>query len=84
MRDSLLFFPQFHVRYMLNYGVAAVLVADLRESCSSFLRTNQCYDRLCSLVFRHGCALTSNQLILNLLGRPLNPDALCRDIQNQL
>lgn len=68
--------------YMVNYGVAAILVSDMRAACSSFLRDGSCYARMRDLLFACGSEIPSRHLISRVLnGRSPNPEALIAELR---
>jgi hypothetical protein len=72
--------------YMVNYGLGAVLTAEMRarliESLGPFDAGNpKWYGWLSDKLLRFGSERDTRSLMQDLLGRPLSPDALLRQIQ---
>ena len=71
--------------YMVNYGLGAVLTAEIRartiESIGPFDAGNtRWYGWLSDRLLRFGSERDTRSLMQDLLGRPLSPDALLRQI----
>lgn len=71
--------------YMMNYAAGAILVADLRarlrELYGPWERGDPgWYRRVSEALYRFGLERTSEQVILDLLGRPVSPQALLDDL----
>jgi hypothetical protein len=72
--------------YMVNYGLGAVLTAEIRartiESIGPFDAGNaNWYEWLSDRLLRFGSERDTRLLMRDLLGRPLSPDALLRQIE---
>jgi hypothetical protein len=72
--------------YMVNYGLGAVLTAEMRartvEAIGAFDAGNpKWYGWLSDRLLRFGSDRDTRSLMQDLLGRPLSPDALLRQIQ---
>ena len=71
--------------YMVNYGLGAVLTADLRARISSqigpFVAGNpHWYPWLTENLLRFGSEQETSALLLQFLGRPVSPDALLHEL----
>jgi hypothetical protein len=71
--------------YMVNYGLGAVLTAEIRartiEAIGAFDAGNpRWYGWLSDRLLRFGSERDTRSLMQELLGRPLSPDALLRQI----
>ena len=72
--------------YMVNYGLGAVLTAEIRartvEAIGAFDAGNpRWYGWLSDRLLRFGSERDTRSLMQDLLGRPLSPDALLRQIE---
>jgi Zn-dependent M32 family carboxypeptidase len=72
--------------YMVNYGLGAVLTAEMRaatrEAIGTFDAGNpRWYDWLSARLLRHGSARDTRELMQELLGRPVSPAALLAQVQ---
>ena len=72
--------------YMVNYGLGAVLTAEIRartvEAIGAFDAGNpRWYGWLSDRLLRFGSERDTRSLMKDLLGRPLSPDALLRQIE---
>jgi hypothetical protein len=72
--------------YMVNYGLGAVLTAEIRartvEAIGAFDAGNpKWYGWLSDRLLRFGSERDTRSLMQDLLGRPLSPDALLRQIE---
>jgi hypothetical protein len=71
--------------YMINYGLGAVVTADLRQrirdAIGPFDTGNpRWYAWTTEALLRHGGAVPTNELLRRVLGRPVSPDALLAQI----
>jgi hypothetical protein len=71
--------------YMVNYGLGSVLTAEMRratvEAIGSFDAGNpKWHEWTAEKLLRYGSEKTAKQLMDELLGRPLSPDALLTEI----
>jgi hypothetical protein len=71
--------------YMVNYGLGAVLTADLRARIASeigpFVTGNaKWYPRLTEHLLRFGTEIETSELLRQFMGRPVSPKALLRSI----
>ena len=72
--------------YMINYGLGAVLTADIREhirdSIGLFDRGNpRWYPWTSAHLLQFGSSIDTSQLLQQFLGRPVSPDAILRQIE---
>jgi hypothetical protein len=72
--------------YMVNYGLGAVLTAELREHVAGAIGAFDAgnarwYPWLSERLLRYGSARDTRSLMIDLLGRPVSPDALLRQMQ---
>ena len=72
--------------YMVNYGLGAVLTAELRarttQAIGAFDTGNaRWYDWLSGQLLQYGAERDTRQLLHDLLGRPVSPDALLEQIK---
>jgi oligoendopeptidase F len=72
--------------YMVNYGLGAVLTAEMRERVSQAIGpfdtgNPQWYPWLSDRLLRFGSERDAQSLMRDLLGRPASPDALLRQMQ---
>lgn len=72
--------------YMINYGLGAVLTADIREhisdSIGSFDRGNaRWYPWTSARLLQFGSSIDTSKLLQQFLGRPVSPDAILRQIE---
>ncbi len=72
--------------YMVNYGLGSVLTAEMRRATAAaigpFDAGNPRWHAWTSdQLLRYGSEKTSKQLMTELLGRPLSPDALLAEIR---
>jgi len=72
--------------YMINYGLGAVLTADIRErirdAVGQFDTGNpRWYSWTAAHLLRYGSSLETAQLLHRFLGRPVSPDAILRQLQ---
>ena len=72
--------------YMINYGIGAVLTADIRqhiqESLGPFETGNpRWYGWVSEHLLHYGLERETAELLREFLGRPVSPDALLRDIR---
>ena len=71
--------------YMINYGLGAVLTADLRrrtrEAIGPFDAGNpRWYAWTTQALLRHGASIATPELLRTFLGRPVSPDALLAEL----
>jgi Zn-dependent M32 family carboxypeptidase len=71
--------------YMVNYGLGAVLTADLRarigEQLGPFEKGDlRWYGWITDRLLRDGMARDTAELVRDFLGRPVSPDALIAEI----
>lgn len=72
--------------YMINYGLGAVLTADIREhirdSIGPFDKGNpRWYPWTSAHLLQFGSSIDTSQLLQQFLGRPVSPDAILRQIE---
>jgi hypothetical protein len=71
--------------YLINYALAAFIVADLREAVRrargrAAWSDPTMYAWLSNRIYRFGLERSSREVMEDVLGRPLSPDALLRDL----
>jgi hypothetical protein len=72
--------------YMINYGLGAVLTADIRQhtrdAIGSFDTGNpRWYPWTSEHLLKFGSSVETAQLLRNFLGRPVSPDAILKQLQ---
>jgi hypothetical protein len=72
--------------YMINYGLGAVVTADIRErtraAIGAFDTGNaRWYSWTCAHLLRFGSSVDTQQLLRRFLGRPVSPDALLTQLR---
>jgi hypothetical protein len=72
--------------YMVNYGLGAVITADIRQRIIQQLGSFQAgdprwYDWLSEHLLKSGEAQDTGQLLRQFLGRPVSPEALITQLQ---
>jgi hypothetical protein len=72
--------------YMVNYGLGAVITADIRQRIAEQLGPFQSgdsrwFDWICQQLLKSGEEIETPQLLRRYLGRPVSPQALLNELQ---